>query len=129
MTYSDLLAALPDTWQMVVMASRMNLERVYERNVIKIVMPIKAYDLFMTLEALENTLYRQRKRRRQKPKERSSADRALIENAKSLLMSAKNMTEEEAHRYIQKSSMDSGNSMTETCQMLIRLYSQTEENY
>ena len=31
------------------------------------------------------------------------------------------MTEEEAHRYVQKSSMDSGNSMVETAQMLIRI--------
>ena len=31
------------------------------------------------------------------------------------------MTEEEAHRYIQKSSMDSGTGMTETAQMILSI--------
>ena len=36
MTYSDLLADLPDTWQMIVMASQGNLSHIFEYNVIKI---------------------------------------------------------------------------------------------
>ena len=111
MTYSDLLADLPDTWQMIVMASQGNLSHIFEYNVIKIPMPVKVYDLFTTL-------------RREKPKERSSAERALLEHAKSLLMETKNMSEVEAHRYIQKCSMDNGTNMVETAQMVIEIYSQ-----
>ena len=105
MTYSDLLADLPDTWQMIVM-------------------PVKVYDLFTTLQAIEITIIRRRKKRREKPKERSSAERALLEHAKSLLMETKNMSEFEAHRYIQKCSMDNGTNMVETAQMVIEIYSQ-----
>ena len=48
MTYSDLLADLPDAWQMIVMASPGNLSHIFEYNVIKIPMPVKVYDLFTT---------------------------------------------------------------------------------
>ena len=51
MTYSDLLADLPDTWQMIVMASQGNLSHIFEYNVIKIPMPVKVYDLFTTLQS------------------------------------------------------------------------------
>ena len=33
------------------------------------------------------------------------------------------MTEEEAHRYLQKTSMDSGTNMVETAQMILMLMS------
>lgn len=124
MTYSNLLVDLPDTWQMVVMASAGNLSRIYEYNVIKVSMPVKAYDLFTTLQAIEMTIQRKRKKRREKPKERSSAEIAMLEHAKSLLMEVKSMSEEEAHRYMQKCSMNNGTNLVETAQMVIEIYSQ-----
>ena len=36
-------------------------------------------------------------------------------------MERNNMTEEEAHRYIQKCSMDSGTNLVETAQMVLTL--------
>ena len=36
-------------------------------------------------------------------------------------MTNHNMSEEDAHRYIQKISMDSGNSMSETAEMILML--------
>ena len=36
-------------------------------------------------------------------------------------MERNNMTEEEAHRYLQKSSMDSGTNMLETAQMVLTI--------
>ena len=41
-----------------------------------------------------------------------------------VLMETKNMSEVEAHRYIQKCSMDNGSNMVETAQMVIEIYSQ-----
>ena len=67
-------------------------------------------------------MLRKRKRRRERPKERSSAERALIDQAKSVLMENKNLEEEEAHRYIQKTSMDNGTNMVETAQMIIEVF-------
>ena len=45
----------------------------------------------------------------------------IIDEAKKLLMNTRNMTEEEAHRFIQKSSMDSGTNMVETAQMVLQI--------
>ena len=36
-------------------------------------------------------------------------------------MSRNHMTEQEAHKYIQKCSMDSGTNMTETAQMVLAM--------
>jgi len=49
------------------------------------------------------------------------AQKAIIDEAKKLLMNTRNMTEEEAHRFIQKSSMDSGTNMVETAQMVLQI--------
>jgi response regulator NasT len=38
-------------------------------------------------------------------------------------MERNNMTEEEAHRYMQKTSMDSGTDLVETAQMILSLFS------
>ena len=37
-------------------------------------------------------------------------------------MSRNNMTEEEAYRYLQKCSMDSGTGLTETAQMALAMF-------
>lgn len=46
----------------------------------------------------------------------------MIAEAKALLMERNNMTEEEAHRYIQKRSMDNGTGLTETAQMILSFF-------
>ena len=43
----------------------------------------------------------------------------MIEQAKALLMERNGMSEEEAHRYLQKTSMEGGRNMTETAQMVL----------
>ena len=54
-------------------------------------------------------------------KRRSEREENYIKNAKALLMERNHLTEEEAHRYIQKSSMDNGTNMVETAQMILTL--------
>ena len=45
----------------------------------------------------------------------------MIDAAKKLLMDRNSMTEEEAHRYMQKCSMDSGTNLVETAEMVFAL--------
>ena len=52
---------------------------------------------------------------------RTEQEQNYINNAKWLLMERNHMTEQEAFRYIQKSSMDSGTNMVETAQMILLL--------
>lgn len=42
-----------------------------------------------------------------------------IQSAKKVLITQRNMTESEAHRYLQKMSMDAGRSLTETARMVL----------
>lgn len=121
MIYSELYHNLPSTFQMLLIASRSKIEEGVTDGVVCVEMPLKAYDLLNTLEMMSSALERVKKRGKQKPKERNVAQKAIIDEAKKLLMNNKNMSEEEAHRYIQKNSMDSGTNMVETAQMILEI--------
>ena len=87
-------------------------------------MPLKIHDLIDTLSMLEEAQNRRRRKLRNQVKKRGSEDQAIIEEAKRILMERNNMTEAEAHRYIQKTSMDSATNMVETAQMVIHIMKQ-----
>ena len=70
---------------------------------------------------MEYTITRRRKKLKQIPKERTKEEQELINEAKALLMERNNLSEEEAHQYIQKRSMDNGTGLTETAQMILSL--------
>ncbi|OYO67786.1 hypothetical protein CG709_17180 [Lachnotalea glycerini] len=84
-------------------------------------MPIKAYDLVNTVDMMVLTMDRRIKKLKSKPRERNEHEKELIQQAKLLLMDRNNMSEEEAHRYIQRCSMDSGTNLVETAQMILTL--------
>ena len=54
-------------------------------------------------------------------RKRNDAEKKLVDQAKALLMERNNMSEDEAHRYLQKSSMDSGTNLMETAQMILTI--------
>ncbi len=83
--------------------------------------PFRAGDLVSTVEMM---LAKQEGRYgggRHGNAKRSWQERNYINNAKMVLMERNHMTEQEAYRYIQKSSMDSGTNMVETAQMILLL--------
>ena len=84
-------------------------------------MHLKVHDLLSTLDMMLQAQQRIRRKLRSRPRERSKEEQDLINEAKALLMDRNNMTEAEAHRYIQKCSMDSGTNLVETAQMIISL--------
>ena len=121
MLSTELADYLPSEFAVVLIASPDKLvSRVPER-VRCISMPFKAQELCDTAMELAQELDRQRRRRRMQPRQRNEEEQNAIRDAKALLMERQGMTEEEAHRYIQKSSMDSGNSLAETARMLLCL--------
>lgn len=89
--------------------------------VISLSMPFKVFDLMNTIEMMAQSIGRRRKKRRAELKNRNPEQQALVKEAKSLLMERNNMTEEEAHRYLQKCSMESGVNMVETAQMVLSI--------
>lgn len=121
MLYSDLHACLPKGFEMLLLASANVLQECDCRGIMSLPMPLKVYDLINTVNMMAQTIERRRRKARQLPKERSAAEETTIKEAKKLLMSRNHMSEEEAHRYLQKCSMDSGTNMVETAQMVFAM--------
>lgn len=120
MMYTELREYLPSHFQMLVVAASNLWEDGARDNVVCLSMPLKVYELVSTLEMMSNApVYRRKKK--SGPPRRSEKDRQMIQKAKEVLIVRNNMTEEEAHRYMQKSSMDSGTGMVETAQMILSM--------
>ena len=90
-------------------------------SVLSVEMPMKASDLVNTVDMVLSQLERRWKKDKKRPKPRSWKEQNYISNAKFLLMERNHLNEEDAYRYIQKCSMDSGTNMVETAQMVLML--------
>lgn len=119
MHFTQLREYLPQSFQILLIASPAQWNDGLPEGVVGLPMPIKVYDLINTVQMILQSQERNRRKRRQTGKMRSEGDRQVIEQAKALLMERNNMTEEEAHRYVQKTSMESGNDMVETARMIL----------
>ncbi|MCB7302653.1 ANTAR domain-containing protein [Bariatricus massiliensis] len=121
MLYTELRGYLPDTFEILLIASPQRWDDGGLQGVVGLPMPIKVFDLINTMEMMMRSLDRRRKKRKAELKNRNPRQQALVEQAKELLTARNHMTEEEAHYYLQKCSMDSGSSMTETAQMILSI--------
>ena len=121
MHYTEINDYLPKGFQMLLLASPAKLAECDPGKVVPLAMPFKVQDLLNTLEMMMVQYNRWHKKQRAKPKARSENDRKVITAAKELLMGRNQMTEDEAHRYIQKLSMDSATALVETAEMLLEL--------
>lgn len=121
MVYHHLHGAMPPGFEMLLVASgKVVGSGVAGRmGISSVLMPLKAHELLQAVEAMESRMSRARKKRRQQPRERDPEEQAVIDRAKRLLMEQRHLTEREAHRYLQKRSMDSGNSLAETAGMVL----------
>ncbi len=124
MMYMELYEYLPKTFQMVLVAAPNICNEREIDDLMCLAMPLKVHELVQTMEMMSYSIARKKKKQRAVPKERNEEEKKLIERAKGLLMERNNMTEEEAHRYIQKRSMDNGTDLVETAQMVLSLLNQ-----
>lgn len=122
MIYYQLRENLPKGFEMLVLASPAKTEGSSIDGVVSVAMPLRVYDLINTVEMLTGTITRRRKKRRETPRKRSPEEQKILEDAKNILMNRNNMSEADAHRYIQKISMDSGTNMAETAEMVLNLF-------
>lgn len=121
MHFSEINEYLPRGFQMLLLASPAKLAENDVSDLISLAMPFRLQDLLNTLEMMLGQYRRWKKKQRHKPKVRSESDKRRMDAAKALLMERNQMTEEEAHRYLQKLSMDGGNSIVETAEMILEL--------
>lgn len=121
MVYSELYECLPTGFEMLLMASGHLLEQCEESGIVCLSMPLKTGDLLNTVGMMAESIERRQRRVRQTPRVRSTEEQKAVKEAKELLMARNHMSEEEAHRYLQKCSMDSGTGMGETALMVLAM--------
>ncbi len=121
MMYMEIHDYLPPEFQMLLIASPTSIQEREVENLVCLELPMKVHELLQTLEMMEGQIHRRRKRLRNIPRQRSEEDRQMIEQAKALLMNRNKFSEEEAHRYIQKRSMENGTGLVEVAQMILSL--------
>ncbi len=120
MYYLELLDQLPRYFEMVLMG-KTDAAAEIGGGVLSLTTPLKVHDLINTADMVLRQLERRIKKDRAK-KKRSEKEENYIRNAKFLLMERNGLSEEEAYRYIQKSSMDNGTNMVETAQMILTCF-------
>lgn len=112
---------LPLGFEMLLIASAQRIAEMDGSGIMSVSTPLKARDLVSTLQMMTHRYAQKKRKARQKPRVRNEGEKAVIEEAKLILMQRNHMTEEEAHRYIQKNSMDSGVNMLEMAEMIIHI--------
>ena len=110
MLYSELYEYKPKSFEILLVASQNLWEECHDSNVVCVAMPIKVNDLLSTIEIMQQSQIRRRRKARTTPRKRSQEEQK------------NNMTEQEAFRYIQKCSMDSGNTMVESATMVMSIF-------
>ncbi len=119
MHYMQLREYLPEGFEILLIASPDLWADGLPDGVVGLPLPIRIYDLLNTIEMIRHSQERRRRKRREAGKTRSAQERQVIDQAKALLMERNNMTEDEAHKYVQKTSMESGTDMAETARMIL----------
>lgn len=122
MLYAELRDCMPDTFDMLLIASKLHFDECLQGNIVCIPMPLKSHDLINTLNAMIEHGIRKQKKRKERPKERTDEEKAVIENAKIMLISQRGFTEQQAHKYLQKQSMDNGMNLVETARRVLELF-------
>lgn len=119
--YTAISENMPEGFELLLITSQLRWSECQGNGIMCLAMPLKVNDLVNTVEMILTNLARKRKKLKQRPRKRNPEEQKIIDDAKEILMEKNNMTEEEAHRYLQKNSMDSGNTMVEYSKMVLEI--------
>ena len=112
----DLFGDLPSSCSMLVVAIQSMLDMLGNDDIFRVMAPVSRNDLLASVRMLLQMGHRMEKF--VKP-QRSEEEKAIIDAAKGILMDRNGMTEDQAHRFLQKKSMDSGAKLIQTAQLVI----------
>ena len=121
MVYSELYEYLAPRFDMLLIGSQNQIQERETEDIVTLGTPLKVHELLQTVAMMAEMSVRKKKKRKQKPKIRSEQEKRTMNQAKLLLMERNHFSEEEAHRYLQKRSMENGTGLAETAQMIISL--------
>lgn len=112
----DLFADLPGSCAMLMVAVQSLLELCQEEEIFKLPSPVSRSDLMASVHMLIQMGHRLEKYVRP---QRTEEEMSTIAEAKLLLMDRHGMTEEQAHHFLQKKSMDSGAKLVQTAKLVL----------
>lgn len=115
-TAEALCEDLPPTCSVLVIAVQGMLEMIGRNEIFKLAAPVGRNDLLASVRMLLQIGHRMERFVRPR---RSKEEQAIIEKAKQLLMDRHGMSEEQAHRFLQKRSMDAGAKLVQTAQLVL----------
>ena len=115
MTVEDFCCDLPENFMLLVLTKHEELIYCIHDNVFKLQSPATAHEL----TAAVNMLMEVSGRSLRAASARSREEKTVIDNAKAFLIDSFGMAEEQAHRFIQKKSMDLGIKMTELSRLIL----------
>lgn len=115
-TAESLSADVPITCSVLALAPQDLLDLIDSDSVYKLAAPVSRSDLLASVRMLTQTGHRMEKYTHPR---HSELETQRIEKAKALLMDRNGMTEAQAHRFLQKKSMDSGTKLPQTAQMIL----------
>lgn len=119
MHFSYMREYLPPICRMLLLGKASDLEQEATDGIVCLEMPVRSFELVNTVYMLLGAgLDSGQSRRRRK---RTARDEQAIARAKQLLMERNHMTEQDAYRYMQKNSMDTGRSLAQTAKMILML--------
>lgn len=114
-TAEEIMEDLPEGCPMISLIRPDQQALISNCDIVLMPLPVNNVQLISTIDMLTG---RARKKKKPKP-ERSEEDQRLITQAKQVLIEKYMMTEEQAHRFIQKRSMDSGSKFTDTAKYIL----------
>lgn len=104
---------VPENINIIVVGSRSQLEELESERIFKLAVPLQKMDLVCSLNMLSSMDNYMRLKARDPEEEK------LLLRAKRILIGRYSMTEEQAHRYIQKKSMDTGKKLSDIAKIII----------
>ena len=107
---------LPASCAMLMVAVQSLLDLCQNEDIFKLASPVSKGDLVASVRMLLQVGHRLE--RFVKPR-RTEEEQAIVDQAKEVLMERHGMTEAQAHRFLQKRSMDSGAKLVQTAQLVL----------
>ena len=116
-TCEELFYDLPAGCFMLMIAPQARLELSETEGIFKLRSPVRRGELLASVRMLVQ--FQHYVPREKGPVKRGGEEQRLIQRAKAVLMDRHGMTEEQAHRFLQKQSMDNGAKLTDTARLVL----------
>ena len=116
-TCEELFHDLPEGCFMLMIGPQARLELSETEGIFKLQSPVRRGELLASVRMLVQ--FQRYIPREKGPARRGEEEQELIQRAKAVLMDRHGMTEEQAHRFLQKQSMDNGAKLTDTARLVL----------